>query len=235
LFDEVLRVGRQLRNARIGHFLARALYHRVLAGDSGAEAELEAYAAETQRNGDEQALASALIWLAHVDLSSGRAEQARDRLVTALRSPALEDRDRYQIFLVGPYVALGETAKAEQTLQDPIDAMRRRRNPEVLGWALSARGTVRAEQERWAEAQADFEEALEMMRKGHRVRDEAKALFDYGLMLQAKGDMDGARGRLEQGLKLFERMGAKPAAERARRALEDIDAGVGAEHKSRDR
>jgi tetratricopeptide (TPR) repeat protein len=225
LFDEVLRVGRQLRNARLGDFSSRAVYHRFLAGESGAEAELETFAAKAKRSGDEGAWAHALIRLAEVDLWFGRADQALVRLETALRSPALEDRLRHQAPLARAHAALGETAKAEKTIEDAIDQLRRQRNPEFLGKALSARGTVRADQKRWAEARADFEEALTMMREGRRGPDEADALVDYGAMLRAKGDTNEARGKLEQALKLFESMGAKPAAQRTQRALAEIDAG----------
>jgi len=202
--------------------MTHVLYYRVLAGDAGAEEELEALATEAQLKDDVAAWTAGLISLAEIDLSAGRAEQARDRLVTALRHPALEDRDRHLAKLARAYAALGETARASETAEDSVNALRQKRDPEHLGRALSARGTVRAAERRWVEAQADFEEALTMMREGRRVWDEANALADYGLMLKAKGQVNDAEDKLREALELFDRMGAKPSSDRTRQVLEDL-------------
>jgi len=81
----------------------------------------------------------------------------------------------------------------------------------------TARGTLASAEKNWQEAQASFEKAIALTHQYRLPGDEAKALFEWGLMHLARGeagDRDTAEMKLKASLEIFQKMGAKKDAEK---------------------
>ena len=112
---------------------------------------------------------------------------------------------------------LGEQGQAEALLEQALAQTRQVRLflPDVLRiQALLCIG-----QERWEEAQAALEEALSLCQAMPYPYAEAKALYVYGLLHQAKGEPELARERLEAALAILHRLGERLYAEQVERTL----------------
>jgi len=89
----------------------------------------------------------------------------------------------------------------------------------ALADALRVQALLCLQQHRWDEAQAALEEAIALCRAMPYPYAEAKALYVYGLLHQAKGEPTQARERLEAALAILNRLGERLYAEQVEQAL----------------
>ncbi len=81
----------------------------------------------------------------------------------------------------------------------------------------TARGTLASAEKNWQEAQASFEKAVTITRQYRLPGDEAKALFEWGLMDLARGragDRERGEEKFGASLDIFQRTGAKKDMEK---------------------
>lgn len=88
--------------------------------------------------------------------------------------------------------------------------------------ALYVQALLHIRQRRWGEALAALEEALARCRAMPYPYAEAKALYIYGLLHQAKGEPEQARERLEAALASLNYLGERLYAEQVERALAQL-------------
>jgi class 3 adenylate cyclase len=82
---------------------------------------------------------------------------------------------------------------------------------------LRAQALLASAREDWDEAESSFEQAAAISRRYHLPWDEARALYDWGLMREARdqqGDRKSANEKLGRALDIFERIGARKDAEK---------------------
>jgi tetratricopeptide (TPR) repeat protein len=72
-----------------------------------------------------------------------------------------------------------------------------------------AKGMLLRAQGKWSEAQKAFEAALALDRQHGLPWDEARVLYEWGVMLEGTGDGPAARAKLGQALALFQKVGAQ--------------------------
>jgi tetratricopeptide (TPR) repeat protein/transcriptional regulator with XRE-family HTH domain len=159
--------------------------------------------------------------LAELDVLEGRPEAAIQRLEPLLDRPGLEELQVTQFLptLAAAYAACDDAAHAEQTLAEAIRRSHMSNQLPVLAEALLVRGRLRASNERWSEAEADFDETLRLARGMPNLHLEGRGLFEWGSMLAKRGERSDARERLNAALATFERLGAEPYIERTKQAL----------------
>ncbi len=89
----------------------------------------------------------------------------------------------------------------------------------ALADALRIQALLGIRQHYWGEAQNALEEALALCREMPYPYAEAKALYVYGLLHQARGEPAPARERLEAALVILNRLGERLYAEHVERVL----------------
>ena len=80
-----------------------------------------------------------------------------------------------------------------------------------------SKATLKAEQQNWEGATGFFEKAIHLNREYELPWDEAKTLFEWGVMFMRRnraGDREGAFERFDRALEIFERIGAKKDVEK---------------------
>lgn len=150
--------------------------------------------------------------LAEDDLLHGQAASARARLEAIMRR--LGDQ---QSFLDAEFLPLlgwaalelGEEERAEGLIAAGIERARTSQHRLALVDALRIQAQLCVRQQRWAEAEAALEEALILCRAMPYPWAEAKALYIFGLLYQAKGEKALARERLEEALAILHRLGER--------------------------
>jgi tetratricopeptide (TPR) repeat protein len=100
---------------------------------------------------------------------------------------------------------------------------------------LRVQGVLRSRQGRWEEAEQSFGEAVPLARSMPYPYAEARALYEWGVMLRQAGEPERARARLEEGLAIFRRLGARSYAERTERELAGLGEDEHPQHLSFDR
>jgi tetratricopeptide (TPR) repeat protein len=78
---------------------------------------------------------------------------------------------------------------------------------------------VLTRQERWADAERSFGEAVSLATSMPYPYAEAWALYEWGMLHAARGDREQAQHRLHEALEIFRRLGARKDAERTEEAL----------------
>lgn len=147
--------------------------------------------------------------LAERDLLEGHPEEARARLEPLLdRAGYLEtDVTRFLPFLAWAYLDLGDEQRCERTMQQALARARQQHMRPTLSDALRVQALFGIRRQRWEEAQAALEEALALCRAMPYPWAEAKALYVYGLLYQAKGETRQASEQLIAALSILNRLG----------------------------
>jgi tetratricopeptide (TPR) repeat protein len=184
---------------------------------------LEEGMAMAERTQNLNAQGSGQATLAERDLLAGQPQVARARLEPLLAHLGLE---HVELFVVLPLLAwaalqLGEQGQAEALLAQALAQTRQVRLflPDVL--RIQALLCIR--QERWEEAQAVLEETLSLCQAMPYPYAEAKALYVYGLLHQAKGEPAQAHERWKVALAILHRLGERLYAEQVERALAGLE------------
>jgi len=124
------------------------------------------------------------------------------------------------------YVKMGQPAKGAEHVAGGFDLLK----PDQNWYGLPApvylaKGMVASAQRNWDEAAASFEKALAINRQYQLPWDEAKVLYEWGLMHLARGkagDRESAREKLNRSLEIFQHVGAKKDVEKVLAATERL-------------
>jgi len=123
---------------------------------------------------------------------------------------------------------MGQPEKAAEYVDRGFELMK----PEQNWYGLPApmylaRGMLAAAHKDWDTATDSFERAVQINRQYQLPWDEAKTLYEWGLMYLArggKGDRDKAHEDLDEALAIFQKVGAKKDAEKVLRKKEMLRA-----------
>jgi tetratricopeptide (TPR) repeat protein len=160
--------------------------------------------------------------LAERDVVTGRAEDARARLIRLLERPGLELASN-EILLVSTlawtYLELGDLGRADAHIELALGRARAASDGRTLPDLLRVLALVRVQQGRWAEATAALEEGLTLAWNTPYPYAEGRLLHDFGVLHLKRGQTEQARQRLEAALAIFRRLGARKHIERAEQLL----------------
>jgi DNA-binding CsgD family transcriptional regulator/tetratricopeptide (TPR) repeat protein len=197
-----------LRSRHVEHFLALAEHAATFERRSGQADWLQRLEA------DHDDLRAALHWSHAHDrgrwarltlalpwfwLVRGHLGESRDRLQGLLAEPSLSpvERARALHWLSRTALWLGDYEVASRLGEESLAHARALGEEELAGWTLSVLGSAYTYLGQDERGQAALEEMLALARDSeHRV----DALVSLGELLLLRGDMAGARSRLEQGL-----------------------------------
>ncbi len=122
------------------------------------------------------------------------------------------------------FMRTGQHAKGAECVRRGFDLLAPDRNWYGLPGPLHrARGMLAAAERKWDDAARAFEQAVAVHRQHGLPWDEAKDLYEWGLMCRARGDpadRAGAREKLDAALEIFQRIGARKDAEKVLAAVE---------------
>jgi tetratricopeptide (TPR) repeat protein len=214
---------RQIGTSRTSAWPPLALGQLCLAEGKWDEAShfLDEAIALAQRRPDREALRHAQSILAERDLLAGKATAARDRLVPLLDHPGEEEAKVAPLLplLAWAHVELGDEETAGRELAEAsVRATPQGMRP-VLADAWRVRAILAKRRCDWALAEEAIEESLRLARAMPFLYAEAKALYVYGLLHQARSEPERARQRWQAALDMLGRLGERLYAEHIERAL----------------
>jgi len=154
--------------------------------------------------------------LAELDLLDDRPESALQRLVPLPGEREMTEDSRTTVLplLAWVHLAVGDNVTAGAVVDQAIQRATAQDNRLVLVEALRVSGMVMVRQHRWAEARRILDEGLSLARRFPYPYAEARLLHAYGGLHTQTGAPDLARARLEEGLAVFRRLGARKDIER---------------------
>jgi tetratricopeptide (TPR) repeat protein len=196
-------------------------YLLVVTGEwEEARRTLEAALAGSERNKDLQAESYTSAALASLDLAEGHPEAATVRLESLLKRSGWDHKDVAQLLpvLAESYLVCGLEEMVEAVVREAIQRSREQVKLHLPN-ALRVEGMLRTAQARWDEANGAFEEALSLARAMPYPFMEARILYEQGRMYGRVGEPRSARQQLEQGLAIFQRLGARHSVESTYHAL----------------
>ncbi len=116
------------------------------------------------------------------------------------------------------YLKVGNPAKAAECVTRGFELLKPDQNWYGLPAPIHlAKGMLSGARKKWDEAAQSFEKAIAINRQYQLPWDEAKALYEWGLMHLARGragDREKVRERLGSALEIFQRVGAKKDVEK---------------------
>ncbi len=223
---EGLRIARDTRQGQWVSQLSSTLAH--IAAVRGDEAACRAHCDDSLAADTGSAMAPGAPWAywsqGLLELGLGRARSALDRLAL-LTEPAVTHlicATRSVPDLVEAAVRLGEPGRADEPFARFEQWARRSRED----WARALVARCRALRASDADAEAYFTEALAAHDPHLRPLESARTALLYGEWLRRARRTGEARGRLRTALDTFERLGARPWADRARGELGATGAAV---------
>jgi DNA-binding CsgD family transcriptional regulator len=224
--SEGLRISRDTGQGQWVSQLSSTLAH--VAAVRGDEADCRAQVDHALAAGSGSGTAPGAPWtywsLGLLDLGLGRAQAALDRLLL-LTDPAV----RHQICatrsvpdLVEAAVRLGVPEQADEALERFERWAARSRQ----GWAAALVARCRALRAPDGRAEECWTRALKAHDPHRRAMESARTALLYGEWLRRARRRSEARGHLQGALDVFERLGARPWADRARNELGAAGAAV---------
>lgn len=126
------------------------------------------------------------------------------------------------------YLKMGEPAKADECVERGFDLLKPDQNWYGLPAPLHlAKGMLATARKNWDEAERSFETAIEINRRYQLPWDEAKTLYEWGLMHRERGkaaDREKAQEKLGSALEIFQRVEARNDVEKVLAATETLRA-----------
>jgi tetratricopeptide (TPR) repeat protein len=116
----------------------------------------------------------------------------------------------------------GNVDRAAQLIETLLQRVRGQKARLALTDALLVQGLILSTQQRWKEAEGALTEATSLARSMPYPLGEASALYEWGRMNAARGEPQLAREHLEAALAIFQRLSARPYAERTELALREL-------------
>jgi tetratricopeptide (TPR) repeat protein/transcriptional regulator with XRE-family HTH domain len=193
----------------------------LVEGQEEAHGALTEALAVAERSGDLRSCCTLQGVLAEDDLLAQRPEAARARLAPFLEriSPELVNLKDALPLLAWAELEIGEVAQAQERLEEVIAMARQERMRPTLAVALRVQALAWSRQERWAEAEAALEEALALCHSMPNPYAEAKTLYVFGQLSQAKGKPEQARERFLSAQAILEKLGERPYARKVEQLL----------------
>ncbi|MEV7801581.1 AAA family ATPase [Microbispora sp. NPDC088329] len=202
---------------RAGYLEGTLAWLAAVRGEADRCAEL---AARSRDRFDANHIVNGLAWaewaLALLDLGQGRFAEALDRLDAAVSGPV---RHQIQAVYFAPdqieaAVRLGVPAK------EPLRRFEEWATASGQDWALAVLHRCRAQLETgWEQAHEHFRTAVRLHAGSGRPWEAARTALAFGERLRRERDKGSARPHLRAAWETFERLGARPWAERARTEL----------------
>jgi tetratricopeptide (TPR) repeat protein len=176
-----------------------------------------------QRSNDLQYLALVSGGLAECDLARGEPEAAIARLQPVLDLPGLPAHVFFQLAtLAEAHLLARDVGRALSMSQRATVQAREHESLVVLVGVLRVEGMVLTEQRRWDEAEQAFAEAIDRAVAMPYPSGRARALYEQGIMLTRKGELERAGRCLDEALAIFRQLGARLDVERAEKARDDL-------------
>jgi tetratricopeptide (TPR) repeat protein/transcriptional regulator with XRE-family HTH domain len=162
--------------------------------------------------------------VAENDLLSGRTDRVIAALEQLLEGLAGAARGRVTLlpYLAWAYLDTGDPDRAAGFLDDGLARAQSQSDRLSLMEVLLVQARVAIHRQRWEAAQSTLESAISLARAMRAPYAEAKALYLYGLLHTAQGEVEPARGRLEAALTILHRLGERLYGEHVERALADL-------------
>ena len=159
--------------------------------------------------------------LAEYDLQHGRARAACTRLSPLLDRPGLQETDvtALLVCLAWAKLELDEVCEAEHLVAHAATRLRADNFQLTLADALRVQGLAAIRERHWQQAAQALEEGLTLAQPMPYPYGEARLLYVYGMLHRERGETTQAYVRLEAALGIFERLGARPEAERTAQLL----------------
>lgn len=185
------------------------------------ERYLEEHIRNAQRAGDSRWLHLVSLTFAERDLLEGRPENARRRIEQFRAHPGLSEDALLELLptLARAHLQMGDVAGADRIAADTVRRAREADARMLVAEALRVRGAVLSAQRLWEEAEQELQEALSLSESMPSPYAAGRTLHDYGTMLVRRGMQEIGEMRLEEALKIFQRLGATPYAKWTEQAL----------------
>jgi tetratricopeptide (TPR) repeat protein len=182
---------------------------------------LEEHIRNAQNLGDFRWLHSVHILFAERDFLEGRPDSARNRIEQLRALPGLSEDALLEVLptLARASMEMGDVDGAERIAAGAVQRARDEDARMTLAEALRAHGAVLAAQGRHDEAEERFRESLSLSGSMPCPYAAARTLYDYGAMLVRQGRREEGKERLGAALGVFQRLGARPYAERTEQEL----------------
>jgi tetratricopeptide (TPR) repeat protein len=170
--------------------------------------------------------------LGSLNLEQGNFPKAEELLLKSLEICRNGDNVLFELWvlpvLAELYLKTGQPEKAAEYVNRGFELMKSDQNWYGLPAPMYlAKGTLATAQRDWGTATESFDKAIQINRQYQLPWDEAKTLYERGLMYLArggKGDQDKAHEDLDEALAIFQKVGAKKDAEKVLRKKEMLKA-----------
>jgi tetratricopeptide (TPR) repeat protein len=121
------------------------------------------------------------------------------------------------------YLKMEQTEKAAQFVERGVEILSPDRNWYGLPAPIYlAKGMIDNTRKKWVEAEESFGKAVAINRQYELPWDEAKTLYEWGIMYGQKRDKESAYEKLDRALGLFQKVGAKKDVEKTEVAKERL-------------
>ncbi len=175
-----------------------------------------------EERGNLSALSACSLILGSLNLEAGHFPHAEELLLRSLdvsRSGSNVLIELWALPLISEvYVRMREPARAAEHVKRGFHLLKPDRNWYGLPAAmLLAKGMLAGAERNWDEAAACFEKAIAINRRYRLPYDEAKTLYEWGLMCAARGrpgDRENAEKQLNSSLEIFQRTSATKDVEK---------------------
>ena len=170
--------------------------------------------------------------LGRLDLEEGNYPKAEECLLKSLEICRNGGNVLFELWvlpvLAELYLKMGQLHKAAECVDRGSALMKPDQNWYGLPAAVNlAKGVLATAQKEWATATESFGKAVKINRQYQLPWDEAKTLYERGLMYLARGgngDRDKAHEDLDSALAIFQKVGAKKDAEKVLRKKDMLKA-----------
>lgn len=201
--------------------------HRVLGAPEVAAVYLEESVERARQLGLPEELAASLRSLAYLRAREGSYEVARALFTEALEASASEEAKADSFFGLATVEGdLGELEGSLHHLEAAASIYRRLGHSESLAQARNNLADLQLRLGDVAGARSGFEEVLALAQGLESSVLEAHARMGLGQVAEADGDLPTARREHQRALRLFDELQQEKEAERCRKALARLDAGV---------
>lgn len=159
--------------------------------------------------------------LAEIDILSGQAAEAHDRILPLLDRSGLEEVDVTVLLprLAWAYLELGDTIQAATTIEQALKRAGRQQHRIALADGLWIQAMIATRQEQWPAAMRVLDEGLTLTRSMPYPYAEARLLEAYGALHMRRGEPEPARQQMKAARAVFERLGARRDADRVAESL----------------
>jgi tetratricopeptide (TPR) repeat protein len=170
--------------------------------------------------------------LGSLSLEQGNSPKAKELLLKSLEICRNGGNVLFELWvlpvLAELYLKMGQPDKAAQYVDSGFELMKPEQNWYGLPAPMcSAKGMLAAARKEWDTATDSFDKAIQINRQYELPWDEARTLYERGLMYLARGgqaNRDKAHQHLDEALAIFQKVGARKDVEKVLRKKEMLGA-----------